>query len=96
MDLKQEQVKLVNILTILGQIMGQTFTINLAGVKFHFQLIKLNQVDRTVESQILLQGTTVTLCKNGQGGWTQKENSNPILKELIHAIGNTISLRYRI
>lgn len=76
--------------------MGQTFTINLAGAKFHFQLIKLNQIDRTVESQILLQGTTVTLCKNGQSGWTQKETSSPIIKELIQAIGNTISLRYRI
>jgi hypothetical protein len=76
--------------------MGQTFTINLAGAKFHFQLIKLNQVDRTVESQILLQGTTVTLCKDGQSGWTQKESSSPLIKELIQAIGNTISLRYRI
>ena len=76
--------------------MGQNFTINLAGAKFHFQLIKLNQVDRTVESQILLQGTTVTLLKNGQNGWTQKESSSPIVKELIQAIGNTISLRYRI
>lgn len=76
--------------------MGQNFTINLAGAKFHFQLIKLNQVDRTVESQILLQGTTVTLFKSGQNGWTQKESSSPIVKELIQAIGNTISLRYRI
>ena len=76
--------------------MGQDFTINLAGAKFHFQLIKLNQVDRTVESQILLQGTTVTLLKSGQIGWTQKESSSPIVKELIQAIGNTISLRYRI
>ncbi|MBC8054761.1 MAG: hypothetical protein H7Y13_17015 [Sphingobacteriaceae bacterium] len=76
--------------------MGQIFTINLAGAKFHFQLIKLNQIDRTVESQILLQGTTVTLCKIGQSGWTQKESSSPIIKELIQAIGNTISLRYRI
>jgi hypothetical protein len=76
--------------------MGQIFTINLAGSKFHFQLIKLNQVDRTVESQILLHGTTVTLCKNGQSGWSQKESSSPILQELIQAIGNTISLRYRI
>lgn len=76
--------------------MGQTFTISLAGVKFHFQLIKLNQVDRTIESQILLQGTTVTLCKDGQGSWSQKEASSPIIKELVQAIGNTISLRYRI
>jgi hypothetical protein len=76
--------------------MGQIFTINLAGAKFHFQLIKLNQVDRNIESQILLQGTTVTLCKNGQTGWSQKESSSPIVKELIQAIGNTISLRYRI
>lgn len=76
--------------------MGQIFTINLAGMKFHFQLIKLNQIDRNVESQILLQGTTVTLCKNGQSEWTQKENSSPIVQELVQAIGNTISLRYRI
>ena len=76
--------------------MGQTFTINLAGSRFHFQLIKLNQIDRTVESQILLQGTTVTLLKDGKSGWTQKETSNPLIKELIQAIGNTISLRYRI
>lgn len=76
--------------------MGQIFTINLAGAKFHFQLIKLNQIDRTVESQILLQGTTVTLCKKGQGSWSQKESSTPLIKELIQAIGNTISLRYRI
>ena len=76
--------------------MGQIFTINLAGAKFHFQLIKLNQTDRMVESQILLQGTTVTLCKNGQSGWTQKESSSPIFNELVQAIGNTISLRYRI
>jgi hypothetical protein len=76
--------------------MGQTFTISVAGSKFHFQLIKLNQVDRTIESQILLQGTTVTLCKKGQSGWSQKESSSPILKELVQAIGATISLRYRI
>jgi hypothetical protein len=76
--------------------MGQIFTINLAGSKFHFQIIKLNQQDRKVESQILLQGTTVTLCKNGQCGWEQKESSSPLIKELIQAIGNTISLRYRI
>ena len=76
--------------------MGQTFTINLAGSKFNFQLIKLNQVDRTVESQILLQGTTVTLFRDGRSGWTQKETSNPVIDELIQAIGNTISLRYRI
>lgn len=76
--------------------MEQMFTINLAGSMFHFQLIKLNQVDRTVESQILLQGTTVTLCKNAQSGWRQKENSRPIIEELVQAIGDTISLRYRI
>ncbi|MBC7914536.1 MAG: hypothetical protein H7Y07_10490 [Pyrinomonadaceae bacterium] len=76
--------------------MGQTFTINLAGTKFHFQLINLNQVDRIIESQILLQGTTVTLRKEGQGKWCQKENSSPIITDLIQAIGNTISLRYRI
>lgn len=76
--------------------MGQVFTINIAGSNFHFQLIKLNQIDRAVESQILLQGTTVTLYKKEQGGWSQKESSNPIVKELIQAIGNTISLRYRI
>jgi len=76
--------------------MGQIFTINVAGVKFHFQLIKLNQFDRMVESQILLQGTTVTLCKKSPGGWSQKESPNPIINELVQAIGNTISLRYRI
>lgn len=76
--------------------MGQIFTINLAGSSFHFQLIKLQQIDRTVESQILLQGTTVTLCKKEKGDWMQKENSNPIVKELVQAIGNSISLRYRI
>ncbi len=76
--------------------MGQVFTINLAGAKFHFQLIRLDQIDRIVESQILLQGTTVTLLKEGQSAWSQKESSSPILKELVQAIGNTISLRYRI
>ncbi len=76
--------------------MGQIFTIDLAGSSFHFQLIKLQQVDRMVESQILLQGTTVTLCKGDKGDWMQKENSNPIVKELVQAIGNSISLRYRI
>jgi hypothetical protein len=75
--------------------MGQIFTINLAEVKIHYQLIKLNQVNRTVESQILLQGTTVTLFKDTEG-WKQKENAFPIVKELIQAIGNSISLRYRI
>lgn len=75
--------------------MGQVFTINLSGSAFHYQLIKLNQINRTVESQILLQGTTVTLCKD-EKGWTQKENTVPIVKELVQAIGNSISLRYRI
>lgn len=76
--------------------MGQVFTINIAGSDFHFQLIKLNQVDRAVESQILLQGTTVTIYKKAQGGWSQKESSNPIVNEMVQAIGNTISLRYRV
>ena len=77
--------------------MGQIFTISLGGSEFHFQLIKLNQVNRgVVESQILLQGTTVTLCKDYERGWVQKEDSNPIVKELVQAIGNSISLRYRI
>ncbi len=76
--------------------MGQIFTIDIAGSSFHFQLIKLEQVDRMVESQILLQGTTVTLCKGYKGDWMQKENNNPIVKELVQAIGNSISLRYRI
>lgn len=76
--------------------MSQVFTITLGGANFHFQLIRLNQIDRTVESQILLQGTTVTLLKKGQSGWSQKESGSPILKELVQAIGNTISLRYRI
>lgn len=75
--------------------MGQVFTINLKGADFHYQLIKLNQIDREVESQILLQGTTITLCKDDTG-WRQKESSIPVLKELIQAIGNSISLRYRI
>lgn len=76
--------------------MGQTFTVELAGASFHFQLIKLQQVDRIIESQILLQGTTVTLCKGARGNWMQKDSSNPLLKELVQAIGNSISLRYRI
>ncbi len=76
--------------------MGQLFTIDLAGSSFYFQLIKLQQVDRMVESQILLQGTTVTLCKCDKGDWIQKGNNNPIVKELVQAIGNSISLRYRI
>ncbi len=76
--------------------MGQIFTVNLAGSSFHFQLIKLQQIDRVIESQILLQGTTVTLCKETRGDWKQKESSNPIIKELVQAIGNSISLRYRI
>ncbi|WP_207426836.1 hypothetical protein [Pedobacter sp. SYSU D00535] len=76
--------------------MGQVFTINLAGSNFHYQLIKLNQINRTVESQVLLQGgATVTLCKDDRG-WSQKEDSAPIVKELVQAIGNSISLRYRI
>lgn len=76
--------------------MGQIFTVNLAGSSFHFQLIKLQQIDRVIESQILLQGTTVTLCKETRGDWKQKESSNPLIKELVQAIGNSISLRYRI
>lgn len=77
--------------------MGQIFTINLSGSKFHFQLINLNKKsDRTFESQVLVQGNTITLCKNAKGGWQQKETSCPILNELIQAIGNTITLRYRV
>ena len=68
--------------------MGQVFTVNLGGSNFHFQIIKLNQEDRRVESQILLEGATVTLCKENQTGWMQKEEANPIVKELLQAIGN--------
>lgn len=75
--------------------MGQIFTISLEGSKINFQLIKLNQKNRTVESQILLQGTTVTLCKDDKGWW-QKEAGSPLMKELLQAIGNSLSLRYRI
>ena len=75
--------------------MGQVFTINLAGSDIHYQLIKLSQVDRRIESQILLQGTTVTLCKDGEG-WKLKENATPVEKGVVQAIGNSISLRYRI
>lgn len=75
--------------------MGQVFTIILQGCEFRYQLIKLNQMNRIVESQILLQGTTVTLCKD-ERGWSQKENASPLINELVQAIGNSISLRYRI
>ena len=75
--------------------MGQIFTVHLSGLDFNYQLIQLNQVNRIVESQILLHGTTVTLCKD-EKGWSQKGSSVPIVKELVQAIGNSISLRYRI
>lgn len=75
--------------------MGQVFTISLEGAKFHYQLLKLNQKNRVVESEILLQGNTVTLYKDDRG-WKQKENALPIVDELVRAIGNSLSLRYRI
>lgn len=76
--------------------MGQVFTISLQGDKFHYQLLKLNQKDRRqVESEILLQGNTVTLYKD-DSGWKQKEDALPLVKELLQAIGNSLSLRYRI
>ncbi len=75
--------------------MGQVFTISLEGAKFHYQLLKLNQNNRVVESEILLQGNTVTLYKDDRG-WKQKENTLPIVDELVRAIGNSLSLRYRI
>ncbi|WP_207535483.1 hypothetical protein [Desertivirga arenae] len=75
--------------------MGQVFTISLQGAKFHYQLLKLNQKNRMVESEILLQGNTVTLYKDDRG-WKQKENALPLVDELVRAIGNSLSLRYRI
>jgi len=75
--------------------MGQVFTISLEGAKFHYQLLKLNQKNRVVESEILLQGNTVTLYKDDRG-WKQKEDALPLVDELIRAIGNSLSLRYRI
>jgi hypothetical protein len=76
--------------------MGQVLTINVDKSKYQFQVLKLNQVNRSiVESQILLQGNTVTLCKD-EKGWIQKDGTNPIIQDLVKAIGNSISLRYRV
>jgi len=75
--------------------MGQVFTISLEGAKFHYQLLKLKLRNRQVESEILLQGNTVTLYKDDKG-WSQKEDALPVVEELVRAIGNSISLRYRI
>jgi hypothetical protein len=76
--------------------MGQVFRINIKGSNFHFQLLKLKQSDRNVESEVLLQGSTVTLCKNASGSWSVKEDSSPVVNELVQAIGNSIALRYRV
>ncbi|WP_423149189.1 hypothetical protein [Rubrolithibacter danxiaensis] len=76
--------------------MGQILTINLNKSHYQFQVLKLQQTGQVIESQILLQGSTVTLCKETNKGWIQKDDSDPIVNDLVKAIGNSISLRYRV
>lgn len=76
--------------------MGQTFTVNLSGDFIQFQVIKLQEAGDGVESQILLQSRTVTLCKPRRGKWQLKSQAFPIMNELVEAIGNSIASRYLI
>lgn len=76
--------------------MGQIFTVNINQSSYEFQLLKLKQENRQVESQILFKGSELTLFKNAGKSWEQKDASNQIMNDLIRGIGNTISLRYRV
>ena len=76
--------------------MGQIFTISINQSNYEFQLLKLKQENRHVESQILFGGSELTLCRDEGQSWEQKDASNQIMNDLIRGIGNAISLRYRV
>lgn len=76
--------------------MPQTLTVNLNKLRYQFQVIQLIRTPKTIESQILIEGNKVTLMKDLKNGWIMKEGSDSLLNDLIRAIGNSISLRYRV
>jgi hypothetical protein len=76
--------------------MPQTLTINLNRLSYQFQVLQLTRTPRSIESEIMLQGNKVTLLKDVKNGWILKEGSDTVVNDLIKAIGNSISLRYRI
>ncbi len=60
---------------------------------YTFQLIRNIPITReTTEFQILLNGSPITISKEGRG-WVADSQEDP---ELIDAIGRTLALRYRI
>ena len=76
--------------------MPQTLTINLNKLRYQFQVLQLTRTPKVIESQIMLQGNKVTLTKDVKNGWIVKESSDLLVNDLIRAIGNSISLRYRV
>ncbi|MXV16987.1 hypothetical protein [Hufsiella ginkgonis] len=75
--------------------MGQIFTVTFNQSRYQYRIVQANLTGDVPELQVLVPEGTVTLCKE-KHGWIQKDGAASILGEAIKAIGNSISLRYRV
>lgn len=76
--------------------MGLSFTVKVLNSEYLVQLIRLQEVDGFIESQILLECRTVTLRRVGQGKWALKNDSLSFVDGLIDEIGNSIAKFYYV
>jgi hypothetical protein len=76
--------------------MGQVLRITFNNIDYNYQILNTRPVSKeTQEIQILLEGTTQTLVRNGNQ-WLPKETDETVVPDLVVAIGRALGLRYRI
>jgi hypothetical protein len=76
--------------------MGQQLRITYEGKDFSFQILNNMPIDKgTEEIRVLLDGTAVTLVREGNN-WRGKDDAGGITGGLANAIGKAICLRYRV
>jgi hypothetical protein len=76
--------------------MGQVLRITFNNIDYNYQILNTSPVSmETQEIQILVEGTTQTLVRNGNQ-WLPKEPDETLVPDLVTAIGRALGLRYRI
>jgi hypothetical protein len=77
--------------------MKQVLRITYEETDYSYQVINETPINSTTsEIHVLLEGEKYVLVKNNSKMWVAKEVAASIDSSLLHAIGRTVSLRYRM
>ncbi|MDB5012165.1 MAG: hypothetical protein JWQ25_367 [Daejeonella sp.] len=77
--------------------MGLALRLTFKGKDYVFEIVSANTITKaTTDLSLILNGEKILLLKDERGIWKQDDGNILLEPELIHALGRSVSLRFRI